>query len=151
MTIAMSQPAPGAGVTRVKPDDEIYRSSRAYLGPPGYTLPVRIPYRAMPVVAAVFFPGLIALRIVGLSGIALYVVTLAVSCGVAALVVRVTGPERPVSALATIVSHEISAPRQRRKPQEPVAVTLRPDLIPVGPLPAPRRPWRIARRREGEA
>lgn len=147
----MSQPAPGSGVARVKPDDEIYRSSRIYLGPPGYTLPVRVPYRAMGVAGAVIVPCLIALRIAGLSGIALYVVALAVSCAMAALVVRLTGPERPVSALGAIVSHEINAPRQPRKPQESVAVTLHPDLIPVGSLPAPRRPRRSARHREGEA
>lgn len=137
----MTQPQLPAGRRDVKlrPDDEIYRHNRSWLGPTGYTLPVRVPYRAMPVFAAVFVPGLVFLRIVGASGLALYFVDVLISGTFAALVVRLTGPERPVSALLTIFVHEISAPRPRRRPKEQVHVTLRPGLVPQRPLPPPRQ------------
>ena len=144
----MNQLPPGPGGMRLRPDDEIYRSNRSYLGPPGYTLPFRIPYRAMPVAAAVFIPGLILLRIAGVGGLMLYGTDAVISALLAALVTRFTGPERPVSALVTIFMHEISAPRPRRKPQRPVSVTMRPGLIPAGPLPSPRRSRRRARQEE---
>jgi hypothetical protein len=141
------QPASGQGGAKLRPDDEIYRNNRSYLGPSGYTLPFRIPYRAMPVFAAVFLPGLLVLRIMGASGLALYAVDFLVSCALAAVVVRFTGPERPISALLTIFIHEISAPRPRRRPPEQVAVTLRPSLVPLRPLPQPRQSRRTTGRR----
>lgn len=145
----MTQPQPptGRGDVKLRPDDEIYRHNRSWLGPTGYTLPFRIPYRAMPVFAAVFIPGLLFLRLVGASGLALYAVDMLISGAFAALVVRFTGPERPVSALLTIFVHEISAPRPPRRPKEQVDVTLRPGLVPQRPLPPPRQSRRLTGRR----
>src|SRR5262249_13817702 len=127
----MNEFPPGRGA-RVRPDDEIYRVNKNYLGPPGYTLPVRVPYRAIPVAAAVFLPALPVLRLAGLPGLPLYLAALAAALLTTALVVRVTGPERPVSVMVTILAHEIRAPRPVQPPA-PEPVTLRPGLIPVGP------------------
>ena len=127
----MNQFPSGYGHGRLRPDDEIYRHDKSWLGPTGYTLPFKIPYRALPVAGAVFLPAFLVLHLTGIGGLALYAGSLIVSCLAAALVVRVTGPERPVSAMLAIFSHEISAPRPPRQPKEPVTVTLRPGLIPV--------------------
>jgi hypothetical protein len=150
----MNQFPPGYGQGRLRPDDEIYRHDKSWLGPTGYTLPFKIPYRALPVAGAVFMPALGVLRLIGIGGLALYAGSLIVSSLAAALVVRVTGPERPVSAMLTIFFHEISAPRPPRGPQEPVTVTLRPGLVPVrdaiGPGRQPRHRQLGGPRKEGD-
>src|SRR5215831_4101997 len=98
----MNQFPPGYGHGRLRPDDEIYRHDKSWLGPTGYTLPFKIPYRALPVAGAVFLPAFLVLHLTGIGGLALYAGSLIVSMLAAALVVRVTGPERPVSAMLTI-------------------------------------------------
>ena len=138
----MEQLPPGYG-GRLRPDDEIYRADRSWLGPTGYTLPFRIPYRAIPVAVAVFLPLLPVLRLVGAGGLVMYLADLVISCLTAAVVARFTSPERPVSAMLAIFAHEVSAPRPARRPQQPVTVTLRPDLVPVHDAAgAPARRWR---------
>jgi hypothetical protein len=143
----MHQIPPGYG-GRLRPDDEIYRADRSWLGPTGYTLPFRIPYRAIPVAVAVFLPLLPLLRLIGAGGLLMYLADLVLSCLAAAVVVRFTSTERPVSAMAAILAHEISAPRPPRQPGQPVTVTLRPGLVPVHDAASPpaRRQRRGARR-----
>ena len=128
---------PMPGPERVRPDDEIYQHDRSYLGPAPYTLPFRVPYRAIPLAAAVFLPCLLALRILGAGGLTLYGMALGASCAAAALAVRYTGPERPVGAMLAILLHEVTAARPPRRPAAPGAEILRPGLVPAGPLPGP--------------
>ena len=116
---------PGYG-GRLRPDDEIYRADRSWLGPTGYTLPF-----------------LLVLRLIGAGGLVMYLADLVISCLTAAVVTRFTSPERPVSAMLAVFVHEVSAPRPARRPQQPVTVTLRPDLVPVHDAAgAPARRWR---------
>ena len=138
----MEHVPPGYNGGRLRPDDEIYRADRSWLGPTGYTLPFRIPYRAIPVAVAVFLPFLLVLRLIGAGGLVMYLADLVISCLTAAVVTRFTSPERPVSAMLAIFAHEVSAPRPARRPPQPVTVTLRPDLVPVhdaASAPARRR------------
>jgi hypothetical protein len=128
---------PPPGPERVRPDDEIYQHDRSYLGPAPYTLPFRIPYRAIPAAAAVFVPCLLAMRVLGATGLPLYGLAVAASCGAAALVVRFTGPERPVGAMMAILAHEVTAARPPRRPPAPGTEALLPGLIPAWPLPGP--------------
>lgn len=136
------------GRARLRPDDDIYQADRSWLGPAPYTLPFAIPYRSVPVAMAVFFPGLVVLRLFGLSGLSLYAGDALTACVIAALAARLTGPERPVTAMIIIAWHEISAPRPPRRPPQPETETLRPGLVPVRPLTGqppgtrPRRTWR---------
>jgi hypothetical protein len=128
---------PLPGPERVRPDDEIYQADRSFLGPAPYTLPFRIPYRSLPVAAAVFIPCLLVMRVLGATGLPLYGLALGASCGAAALVVRFTGPERPVSAMLAILAREVTAAWPSRRPAAPATEVLRPGLVPAGPLPGP--------------
>jgi hypothetical protein len=133
-------------------DDDLYRVHSLYLGPPGRTLPFKIPYRGLPVGAVAFVVGLTVLRAAGVSGlIPLYGTAAGFTYLVSAAIIRVTGPERPVHALLAIVAHEISGPRQR--PPQPQSAVLRPGVVPASPTPQPpaRPRWfRTARSKEGQ-
>jgi hypothetical protein len=100
------------------------------------------------VAVAVFLPLLPLLRLIGAGGLLMYLADLVLSCLAAAVVVRFTSTERPVSAMASILAHEISAPRPPRQPARPVTVTLRPGLVPVHDAASPpaRRRRRGGRR-----
>ena len=142
MTFPM--PPGGGWDDRGRPDDEIYRTDKRWLGAAPYTLPFPIPFRSIAVALGAFVPVLILMRAVGLSGPLVYLLDLVVSCLAAAAAARFTGPERSLSAVVMILLHEVSAPRPPRAPAQPETETLRPGLVPVTGAPAGRRSRRPA-------
>ncbi len=92
-------------------DDDLYRIHSRWLGPAGWTLPVSVPMKGIPAGAVAAAVSLVVLRGFGLNGPVLWVLALAATVGAAKLVLVLTGPERPVRALAALLSSEVSAPR----------------------------------------
>lgn len=136
MTVTYPMPPGGAWDGGGRPDDEIYRHDKRWLGAAPYTLPFPIPFRSIAVALGAFVPALILMRAVGLSGPLVYLLDLGVSCAAAAAAARFTGPERSLSALVMILFHEVSAPRPPRTTPQPETETLRPGVVPVTGAPA---------------
>jgi hypothetical protein len=116
-------------------DDDLFRSHSRYLGPPGFDLPVSIPY-------ASFLPGiaagagsLIVLSLMGL-GPWRFVIAAAIGTAAGALAGRLSGGERRFSSLPSIVAHESGAPRPATP--RPAQAVLRPGQLPVRALPPTR-------------
>ena len=123
-------------------DDDLYRIHSRWLGPAGYTLPFSIPLKGIPAGAAAGVAALMVLRAFGASGLPLWILTAGIVIGAAKLVISVTGPERPVRALAALFASEVSAPRpERNDPQSTVLspVGIRVRAVTVG---RPGRRWR---------
>lgn len=117
---------------RRQADDDIFRVHSRYLGPPGFTLPVSIPYRGiLPGLAA----GIATLVLLSLSGVGAWRFLLAAAAAVAAgaLADRYSGSDRPVSALPAVFTHESGAPRPVTP--QPYRAVLRPGQVPVRGLP----------------
>jgi hypothetical protein len=117
-------------------DDELWRSHRRYLGPPGFTLPVSVPYRAiLPGLAA----GILMLLVLSPLGLGFwrFLIALAAALGAGALADRYGGSDRPVSALPAIMGHETGAPRPVTP--RPSQAVLRPGEVPARSLPLPSR------------
>lgn len=109
-------------------DDDIFRVHSRYLGPPGFTLPFSIPYRAiLPAGAA----GLAALVLLSPLGIGLWRFVLAIGIAVAtgALADKFSGGDRPVTALPGILARETGAPRPSAA--TPADTVIRPGAVPV--------------------
>jgi hypothetical protein len=130
-----SSPVP-AQRGRLYPDDDMYRIHSAWLGPKGRTLPFQIPYRALPPGFAAFLVALILLRGAGASGPVLYGIAIAAACLAGGLAARLSGSERPVTALFLIVYHEITAPRPAPPSRQVTRAVLRPDQVTVSAGPA---------------
>lgn len=113
-------------------DDDLYRIHSEWLGPAGYTLPVSIPMRGIPIGMVAGTVSLMILRAMGASGLLLWGVTLVVTVAAAKLVLLVTGAERPVRALAALFASEVSAPRPAGEKLE--SGLLRPAAIRVWPV-----------------
>ena len=120
---------------RRQADDQIFRIHSRYLGPPGYTLPFSIPYRGILPGLAAGVGTLILLSLFGL-GLWRFIIAAGVAIAAAALADRYSGTDRPVAALPAIFTHETGAPRPVTA--HPSQAALRPDRVPVHPLPEPR-------------
>lgn len=120
---------------RRQADDEIFRVHSRYLGPPGITLPVSIPYRAILPGLAAGAGTVILLSVFGL-GLWRFLLAGVVAIAVGALADRYSGSDRPVAALPAILTGETGAPRPAAPQQSQAA--LRPGQVPVHALPAPR-------------
>lgn len=123
-------------------DDDLYRIHSRWLGPAGYTLPFSIPLNGIPAGAATGVVALAVLRALGASGLPLWALTTGIVVGASKLVVSVTGPERPVRALAALFASEVSAPRPEGNDLQ--STVLSPAGIRVRARPA-RRPRRQRR------
>jgi len=117
---------------RRQADDQIFRIHSRYLGPPGYTLPFSIPYRGILPGLAAGAGTLILLSLFGL-GLWRFIIAAGVAIAAAALADRYSGTDRPVAALPAILTHETGAPRPVSA--HPSLAALRPDRVPVHPLP----------------
>src|SRR5262249_11919794 len=92
-------------------DDELYNVHSRWLGPAGFTLPLSVPLKGIPVGAGAFAVALIVLRAFGASGLPMWAAVIVFTGVVAKAVIAVTGPERPVRSLAALLVAEVSAPR----------------------------------------
>jgi len=70
-----------------------------------------------------------SLRAYGASGLPLWLLTAGIVIGSTKLVMSVTGPERPLRALAALFASEVSTPRPCSN--EPETVVLNPEAITV--------------------
>jgi hypothetical protein len=113
---------------RRQADDDIFRVHSRYLGPPGFTLPVSIPYRGILPGLAAGFGTLVPLSLLGL-GPWRFLVTIAVGIAAGALAGHYSGSDRPVSALPAVFTHESGAPRPVTP--QPSRAVLRPGQVPV--------------------
>ncbi|ABG99734.1 MULTISPECIES: hypothetical protein [Rhodococcus] len=116
-------------------DDLLYRVDRHYLGPTGYTLPVRIRYTAGLVGAAVFVLVFLIARAIlhvplGFKPLLVMVlVTVWATTGIAKYVT----PDRPLRSVFKAAVNDLGAPRPP-KPGETISVTL-PDRLTTGTRP----------------
>ncbi len=110
-------------------DDDLYRIHSRWLGPPGYTLPFSLPLKGIPVGAGAGVVAMASLRAYGASGLPLWLLTAGIVIGSTKLVMSVTGPERPLRALAALFASEVSTPRPCSN--EPETVVLNPEAITV--------------------
>jgi hypothetical protein len=118
-------------------DDNIFRVHSRYLGPPGFTLPVSIPYRGIVPGLAAGIGTLVLLSLLG-AGAWRFLLAAVAALATGALADRYTGSDRPVSALPAVFTHESGAPRPVTP--RPSRVVLRPGQVPVrGPGPSGRR------------
>jgi hypothetical protein len=92
-------------------DDDLYKIHSRWLGPAGFTLPLSVPMKGIPVGAAAATLTIIALRAFGVTGLPMWLLTIVIATAIAKVVISVTGHERPVLALATLLLAEVSAPR----------------------------------------
>lgn len=117
-------------------DDPLYRIHGKLLGFRGsdgrvYKLPIPLDYKAIGPFIAVFVTAKIILSLFGVSGLWGWLWVLIAAAVFTAVMLKVTGPERPMSVVLQILLHEISAPRPQAKPAE--AVRLRPAAVAVSP------------------
>ena len=118
-------------------DDDLWRHHWSWLGPKGYTLPVSLEGRGILPGGVTFLILLAVLSAFGVGGWR-FLIALAGGFAVMKLAGHFGSTERPLSSIASIVSHETGAPR----PQQPQAerATLRPGQLPVHVVEArPRR------------
>ena len=118
-------------------DDDLWRHNWRWLGPKGYTLPVSLEGRGILPGGVTFLIMLAVLSAFGVGGWR-FLIALAAGFAVMKLAGFFGSTERPLSSIASIVSHETGAPR----PQQPQAsqAVLRPGQLPVHVVGArPRR------------
>ena len=129
-------------------DDDLYKTHSRWLGPAGFTLPLSVPMKGIPVGAAAATLTVIVLRTFGMSGLPLWLLTIVIAAAIAKAVISVTGHERPVLALAALLLAEVSAPRPGADDPEtgvlePAAVRMRaaapgsPQAVSAPSLPPP--------------
>jgi hypothetical protein len=124
-----------AVTTRRRADDEVWRVHARWLGPPGWTLPVSVPYRAV-------LPGfgagagtVVLLSVLGAGGWRFAVAAVAaVAAGAAAA--RSGGSGRPVSELPGLLLDEAGAPRPASRAAD--RAVLRPGRVPARLAPRDR-------------
>jgi hypothetical protein len=127
-----------AVTTRRRADDEVWRVHARWLGPPGWTLPVSVPYRA---VLPAFAAGAGAVMLLGVLGAGgwRFAVAAVAAVAVGAAAARSGGSGRPVSELPGLLLDEAGAPRPA--PRAPDRAVLRPGRVPVRPTPRDGRRW----------
>ncbi|SEB79179.1 hypothetical protein [Rhodococcus koreensis] len=116
-------------------DDLLYRVDRHYLGPTGYTFPVRIRYTALAVGVLVFIAVfLIARAILHLPlGFRPLMLMLLVTVFVTHHIAKYVTPDRPLRSVLQAAFNDLNAPRPP-KAGETVFVTL-PDRLTAGTRP----------------
>jgi len=99
---------------RIRTDDEVYRVDAVWLGPPKATFPWRVRYVAWGVGMVVF---LVVLGVERQLGIGFSFFSTAWALLITILLTRMIGSrishERPLSAVATMWVHELTAPRKQ--------------------------------------
>lgn len=100
---------------RLPLDTEVYEVDNWWLGPPGRTLiwgAVR--YSAYGVGFGVFLLVRAVFPDLGLDGLWVYLLDLAVTVAVTTAVMRVVSHQRPLEAVVATFAHEVTAPRPDR-------------------------------------
>jgi hypothetical protein len=117
-------------------DDPLYRIHGRLLGFRGsdgrvYKLPIPLAYTAIGPFLAVLVVTRIILSLFGASGLWGWLWALLAAAVVTAVILKVTGPERPMSVVLQVLLHEVSAPRPQAKPMQ--AARLDVSAVPVSP------------------
>ncbi|QSB05507.1 hypothetical protein [Natronoglycomyces albus] len=119
---------------RLRTDDDIYRAKLLYLGPPGYTLPIHLPYAQYGVFAALlalfmFIRWLITFEIDLFPAIEISLALVATS-----LIYRYVDPDRPARAVLRTLMTDWRHTRESDKENRDRAFTsqtvrIRPQLL----------------------
>lgn len=102
----------------LRTDDDIYRARLLYLGPPGYTLPVQLPYAQWGVGALLALTAVVGGFLLGF-GVPWVGAELAVALFATSFIFRYVDPDRPARKLVATVATDW----RRTEPQQ------------AGPLP----------------
>lgn len=133
---------------RVRTDDEVYRVDAVWLGPPKATFPWRVRYVAWGVGILVFLLTLWALK--SIFGFSFFTVAwcLVVTIVITRFVGSKISHERPLTAVMTMWSRELHAPRERGAAQGGAASAAK--IRVHGERPRPRLKGRAARQQRAE-